>query len=154
MDLYFSCPVNFLKCPNSYCIPIDKMCNNDRDCPMGEDEPNCGKCYISYAVVEIYFICLMYWVSHTISHMVAFYKVLWVVQVWQRHNLKSMHIFELAREIWLVLLNQSGLYYLWVPISKSIFSFTTHHKSEICITFFSIDPATTWFLLLYTFLCM
>ncbi|XP_055889651.1 relaxin receptor 1-like isoform X2 [Biomphalaria glabrata] len=34
----FSCPHNFVKCYNSYCIPLDMMHDGIRHCPHGEDE--------------------------------------------------------------------------------------------------------------------
>ncbi|GFR68916.1 relaxin receptor-like protein [Elysia marginata] len=35
----FVCPEGYIKCPSSYCIPIDYLYNIARDCPLGEDEP-------------------------------------------------------------------------------------------------------------------
>ena len=36
----FECPSHF-KCDNSYCVPIRHRCDNQWDCPNGEDENNC-----------------------------------------------------------------------------------------------------------------
>ncbi|KAH9507262.1 hypothetical protein Btru_056746 [Bulinus truncatus] len=34
----YSCPEGFVKCPSSYCVPIDYVNDNIIDCPYGEDE--------------------------------------------------------------------------------------------------------------------
>ena len=34
------CPDKF-KCPNSYCIPVRRLCDGRKDCPEGEDEDEC-----------------------------------------------------------------------------------------------------------------
>ncbi len=36
----FECPSHF-KCDDSYCVPIRHRCDNQWDCPYGEDENNC-----------------------------------------------------------------------------------------------------------------
>ena len=36
------CPANFVKCPGSYCLPLNKICDGQSDCPGGTDEINCG----------------------------------------------------------------------------------------------------------------
>ncbi len=35
--LFYECPYHF-KCPNTFCIPLQNMCDNFIDCPHGEDE--------------------------------------------------------------------------------------------------------------------
>ncbi|XP_060589042.1 sortilin-related receptor-like [Ruditapes philippinarum] len=40
----FSCPVNTVKCPGSYCIEQRFLCDGHIDCPRGEDEQDCSKC--------------------------------------------------------------------------------------------------------------
>ncbi len=42
-----TCPVNYVKCPKSYCLSTNKVCDGVKDCPFGEDEVNCGR-YISF----------------------------------------------------------------------------------------------------------
>ncbi|XP_077983118.1 uncharacterized protein LOC144437958 [Glandiceps talaboti] len=37
----FTCPVAMFKCPNSYCIPLHRRCDNVKDCPDGYDEQHC-----------------------------------------------------------------------------------------------------------------
>ena len=37
---YFQC-LGYFKCPISYCIPFDLVCNGNWDCPEGHDEHNC-----------------------------------------------------------------------------------------------------------------
>ena len=37
------CRQDELKCPNSYCIPLRRRCDDTWDCPNGEDEDFCGK---------------------------------------------------------------------------------------------------------------
>ena len=39
----YACVDGTLKCPGSYCIDIEHICNNVMDCPNGEDEHGCGK---------------------------------------------------------------------------------------------------------------
>ncbi len=39
----FHCPVGFYKCPSSYCIPPFLICNDQSDCPEGEEELQCGR---------------------------------------------------------------------------------------------------------------
>ncbi|XP_072043070.1 uncharacterized protein [Amphiura filiformis] len=38
-DIY--CPSGTLRCPGSYCIPIENRCDDVIDCPNGEDEAGC-----------------------------------------------------------------------------------------------------------------
>ncbi|CAD5126157.1 DgyrCDS14324 [Dimorphilus gyrociliatus] len=38
---YFICPKDYIKCPHSYCIPLNMRCNGKYDCPRGEDEMDC-----------------------------------------------------------------------------------------------------------------
>ncbi|XP_060587650.1 G-protein coupled receptor GRL101-like, partial [Ruditapes philippinarum] len=37
----FSCPVNTVKCPGSYCIEQRFLCDGHSECPRGEDEKDC-----------------------------------------------------------------------------------------------------------------
>ena len=37
---HFQCS-EYFKCPMSYCIPFDLICNGKWDCPLGNDEMNC-----------------------------------------------------------------------------------------------------------------
>ncbi|XP_045177075.2 G-protein coupled receptor GRL101-like [Mercenaria mercenaria] len=37
----FKCPYGFVKCPNSFCIPIKSVCDERMDCMFGEDESFC-----------------------------------------------------------------------------------------------------------------
>ena len=36
------CGAGMYHCPTSFCIPYRKICDGVRDCPMGEDEQDCG----------------------------------------------------------------------------------------------------------------
>ena len=36
----FQCP-GYFKCPKSYCVPFDLVCNGEWECPQGDDEINC-----------------------------------------------------------------------------------------------------------------
>ncbi|XP_053203674.1 G-protein coupled receptor GRL101-like isoform X2 [Panonychus citri] len=38
----FNCSKDYVKCPNSYCIPPRYICDGKRDCIGGEDETRCG----------------------------------------------------------------------------------------------------------------
>jgi len=38
-----TCPENYVKCPSSYCLARNKVCDGVKDCPLGEDEKQCGK---------------------------------------------------------------------------------------------------------------
>lgn len=38
----FTCPWNYFKCRNSYCIPEMHVCNGFTDCPNAEDEYACS----------------------------------------------------------------------------------------------------------------
>ncbi|XP_015784111.1 G-protein coupled receptor GRL101 [Tetranychus urticae] len=38
----FECSIDYIKCPNSYCIPPRYICDGKRDCVGGEDETRCG----------------------------------------------------------------------------------------------------------------
>ena len=55
---YVECSKQY-KCPNSYCIPVRKVCDGITDCPIGDDELHCNaykcpghlKCFgVSYCV--------------------------------------------------------------------------------------------------------
>ncbi|XP_005112933.2 G-protein coupled receptor GRL101-like [Aplysia californica] len=35
---HFVCPEGYVKCPNSYCIPVNYVHDYHQDCPLGEDE--------------------------------------------------------------------------------------------------------------------
>ncbi|XP_050412354.1 G-protein coupled receptor GRL101 [Patella vulgata] len=37
----FGCPLDHVKCPESYCLPVRNVCNDKADCPNKEDEQNC-----------------------------------------------------------------------------------------------------------------
>ena len=39
----FECGPGWVKCSNSYCIPVEDVCNGVRDCQHGEDEQMCGQ---------------------------------------------------------------------------------------------------------------
>ncbi|XP_069101259.1 uncharacterized protein [Argopecten irradians] len=38
-----TCPVDFAKCSNSYCIHVRLLCDGQKHCPNGEDEQMCGR---------------------------------------------------------------------------------------------------------------
>jgi hypothetical protein len=38
------CPKGQFKCNNGTCIMKEWLCDGDVDCPLGEDEENCGTC--------------------------------------------------------------------------------------------------------------
>ena len=46
----FKCPVDYVKCPGSFCLERSFLCDGDRQCPGGEDEIGCCKsvCLIKY----------------------------------------------------------------------------------------------------------
>ncbi|XP_071964993.1 uncharacterized protein [Antedon mediterranea] len=46
----FECPDYMFKCPNSYCIPMRRRCDEIWDCPNGEDETGCS----SYTCSDYY----------------------------------------------------------------------------------------------------
>ena len=50
------CPEGLLKCPGSFCIPPQFLCNNLTDCPNGEDERNCGMCWPDKAFLYIKYL--------------------------------------------------------------------------------------------------
>ncbi|XP_071082688.1 G-protein coupled receptor GRL101-like [Haliotis cracherodii] len=37
----FVCPVNYMKCPDSFCLPLRRVCDGHRDCLDGRDEQQC-----------------------------------------------------------------------------------------------------------------
>ena len=39
----FTCPVGFFKCPGSFCVEIQYVCDGVAHCHHGEDEHNCGE---------------------------------------------------------------------------------------------------------------
>ena len=41
------CPAGFVKCPDSYCLPVSNICDGTRQCPNGDDEIDCCKFDIS-----------------------------------------------------------------------------------------------------------
>ena len=41
----FQCS-GYFKCPLSYCIPFNVICNGEWDCPQGDDEANCNSIYV------------------------------------------------------------------------------------------------------------
>ncbi|XP_071819213.1 uncharacterized protein [Apostichopus japonicus] len=49
----FQCPLDYFKCPHSYCIPERDRCNGDYDCQNGEDELDCE----SYSCAEGSYKC-------------------------------------------------------------------------------------------------
>nr|XP_042905394.1 uncharacterized protein LOC107445139 [Parasteatoda tepidariorum] len=65
----FQCPDEYVKCPNSYCIPTMYICNGIWDCIGGGDEINCGnyvcpgkyKCYNSSACLPLNKLCNGEW---------------------------------------------------------------------------------------------
>ena len=46
---YLQCP-GFFKCPLSYCIAFDLVCNGNWDCPQGYDEQNC----LNYSCIHLF----------------------------------------------------------------------------------------------------
>ncbi|XP_060591139.1 uncharacterized protein LOC132746086 [Ruditapes philippinarum] len=38
----FICPPNTVKCLNSFCLPLEYVCDGEKQCPGGEDEIGCG----------------------------------------------------------------------------------------------------------------
>lgn len=50
----FQCSSDYIKCPNSYCIPLRYICDGKRDCVGGEDEIRCSKfeCPGSYRCIN------------------------------------------------------------------------------------------------------
>ncbi|ELT92799.1 hypothetical protein CAPTEDRAFT_228056 [Capitella teleta] len=60
------------KCPNSYCLPIKRVCDHHIDCPNGEDEESCenyacpGKaCHYHYFYLITHLYCKDYFVVAT-----------------------------------------------------------------------------------------
>ena len=45
----YQCPVGFVKCRSSYCIPVRMMCDGVENCADGEDETDCGNKMTSMA---------------------------------------------------------------------------------------------------------
>ena len=47
LELYsadsFTCPEGYVKCPDSYCVPLRMVCDGKWDCKRGEDEALCGQ---------------------------------------------------------------------------------------------------------------
>ncbi|XP_053381483.1 uncharacterized protein LOC123557124 isoform X2 [Mercenaria mercenaria] len=39
---HFSCPINTVKCPGSFCLPVKFICDGKIQCPGGQDEEECG----------------------------------------------------------------------------------------------------------------
>ncbi|XP_067684468.1 sortilin-related receptor-like [Haliotis asinina] len=37
----FECPGNYMKCPDSFCLPLRRVCDGQRDCLDGHDEKQC-----------------------------------------------------------------------------------------------------------------
>ena len=44
----FACPVDHFKCPRSFCIESQYLCDGILQCKDGEDEENCGKYLMSF----------------------------------------------------------------------------------------------------------
>ncbi|XP_045177196.2 G-protein coupled receptor GRL101-like, partial [Mercenaria mercenaria] len=61
----FECPHGFVKCPNSFCIPIKSVCDERMDCRFGEDElfcdswkcPNQFRCRNSRTCIHMSQVC-------------------------------------------------------------------------------------------------
>ena len=54
----YECPVFFFKCASTYCVPVHKMCNSVKDCPLGEDEDMCGTSTICPGMMRCSSICV------------------------------------------------------------------------------------------------
>ena len=37
------CPDGYVKCADSYCVAVGRVCDGEADCPAGEDEGQCGR---------------------------------------------------------------------------------------------------------------
>lgn len=61
----FACPKDYVKCPNSYCIPSRYICDGKWDCIAGADEEDCDsyscpdqyKCYNKSCCVPLHQLC-------------------------------------------------------------------------------------------------
>ncbi|XP_069133124.1 G-protein coupled receptor GRL101-like [Argopecten irradians] len=61
----FSCPENYMKCPNSYCVPARLLCDGIPHCPNSEDEQHCDaftcpgyfRCHISTTCIPLEQVC-------------------------------------------------------------------------------------------------
>ncbi|XP_053380278.1 uncharacterized protein LOC128548815 [Mercenaria mercenaria] len=51
---HFSCPMNTVKCPRSFCLPMKFICDGKIQCPGGQDEEECGCKDANREVVLLY----------------------------------------------------------------------------------------------------